>query len=143
MNKKAPFGVVCLWQYKEPTNDFDKCWEMVEFYHIDGDGYAITETKNIKTDNRVSWSEWINSKTIHDDGWEEYGSIKGRAVTLWTVESGVRLAEFNPPDYPKWLSSDCYEAIKKLPNWHSFIQDGYRMYGGTARIVENILDPQP
>jgi hypothetical protein len=47
----------------------------------------------------------------------------------------------NPPENVCWIALDFWRKLKELPDWFSFLEDGYTLYAGTAREVEKYLDP--
>lgn len=118
------YGVVCYWQY------VDAKWSFVESYAIDDDGYPLI--KPIHTGNFGTRHEW--------DNWTCNNSILGRAVTIWQIDSGIRLLAFNPPDLPKWLSHSFIERLCESSDWPAMLEWGPEMYFGTIREVHKILD---
>lgn len=153
--KNAPYAFVCLWEYKpdERKTTLPKLWHLVECFGVDQDGYACTKTKYAKG-GRQPWQNWMNKKVWYDKEAKQvvdspptpadeedfdYRPISGRAVTVWSTESGVSLAEFMPPVEVDWLADSFYKKLKKSKKWYEFIEDGYTLYGGTARAVEKFI----
>jgi hypothetical protein len=156
---QRPYAVICLWEYTPPkkkNEPYKKLWKLVECYGVDQDGYACTESKHASGD-RHSYDQWMSRKCWYDEktkklvytcpadqdaGDYDWDSIMGRAVTVWSVESGVRLARLNPPEWVPWLGSSFTEELAKLKHWFSFLEDGHTLYLGTARAAEKMLWPK-
>lgn len=126
-------GVISYWEYKESK------WVLVESYPIDDDGYSLVPTSTGGGKDRHEWNKWLFAKNEDDEDEGDPIPIMGRAVTVWSM-GGVSLIGFNPPEWTKWISSQFYDELKKMPNWWKFLQDGYTLYLGTMDAAEKILD---
>lgn len=148
-DKPRPFAVYCLWEYDATAER--KPWKFVEAYGVDQDGYACTESKHASGD-RHSYSEWMNQKIWYNEKTKEWSDTKvgdeddhdwrpiaGRVVTVWTTEGGVGLAAFNPPSELAWLSDQFATQLVKQRKWYELLSEGYALYMGTARKVEDLL----
>lgn len=143
-------GVICYWEFVPSESRFETKWKLVESFCIDSDGYCLTKPSTGGGD-REEWQKWMNKKIylregedddFHEDDEEldyDWEPIMGRAVTIWSIEDGVRLLNFNPPEWIKWLSVDFYEKLCKMPDWFSLLEGGHWFYNGTAREVEKHL----
>lgn len=124
-------GVISYWEYKESK------WVLVESYPIDDDGYSLVPTSTGGGKDRHEWNKWLFAKDDEEDESDPI-PIMGRAVTVWSM-AGVGLMGFNPPEWTKWISSEFYSELKKIPNWWKFLQDGYTLYLGTMDAAEKII----
>lgn len=123
-----PHSVVCYWESVQ-TNDR---WKLVESYGIDGDGYPITTPSTGGGRDRCEWDKWLYSTSKNEQ-------IMGRAVTMWSIQCGVRLLGFNPPKPVPWLSNSFYEEICKDLDWRKIIEGGPTMWFWTAREAEKYI----
>lgn len=145
MTTKRMDGVMCFWKYtppKNPKEPYRKLWKLMESVQIDDDGYFLTNPKSFEAFNsRHPWEAWTSKKVYRNKDKEDYHyeSIMGRAITIWYVESGVGLLNFNPPEWVPWVSISFLDELKKLPNWSSFLEDGHTLYLGTAREAKKHL----
>lgn len=123
-------GIICYWEYK-------KEYILVESFLVDEDLYPLTKP-SAGGEDRHEWFKWTNTKY----GSFESKSIMGRAVTCFTIRSGVRLLDFNPPEWCSWLSSTFYDDLLKLSNWSSLINCGYNLSRGTQEEAEKYFKIQ-
>lgn len=149
--KRRPNGVMCYWEYERPLSDEvggprqrQRLWKLVESFGIDTDGYPLEPTSTSEySDGRHQWMGWLNKEVpLGDDEDEEDTDnepIMGRAVTVWSVESGVGLLDMNLPEFVPWLAIDFIKQIKERNDWHRFLECGYDLYLGTARAAEKIM----
>jgi hypothetical protein len=126
-------GIICYWSYVKPKSQFDKLWHLEESFAIDDDGRPLT-TPSTGGGDRI---EWTNKKVYADkeakgEGDYDWEPIMGRAVTICTLESGVRLIDIHPPEWSEWLSSSFYEELCKSDNWVKVLERGYDLYFGTV-----------
>jgi len=130
-------GIICYWRYVKTKNNYDKQWVLAESFAIDLDGRPLTIPSTGGGD-RVEWDKWMNKKVYankeakaeDDYDWEP---IMGRAVTICTLESGVRLLDIHPPEWSDWLSISFYEELCKSDKWVKMLERGFDMYLGTAK----------
>lgn len=113
-------------QEKEKPSDLHTAWKLHSAYFTDNDGHPILKE-----------SLHYNNFTFRENKGHNI-AIPGRAVTVWTILTGVTLHTFHPPTECLWLAGT-YE-LKKLPNWYSFIEGGHTLYLGTSRKVEELLE---
>ena len=139
-----PYAIVSLWEFRVPQNNMDtsksRRWFCLETYGVDQDGYACTPSKFASKD-RHSFDNFMFKEPTkeEEEKFIDREPIMGRAVTTWTMESGVSLAAFHPPEWTSWLSVQFIEELRKLSNWCSFLEDGYTLWAGTARHAEKIF----
>jgi hypothetical protein len=157
--KEVPHSVICYWQYEAPSqpdnghNPRHRPWKLVEAYPISQDGYPTVpvKTKGDFPNTRTEWDNWLYRKEVINTSGSGSGSdpdsneydmipIPGHVVTMWSVESGVKLFKFNLPTEMAWLGEDFATELPKAYNWHKMLADGYALRGGTARAVEKLLD---
>lgn len=125
--KKDIDGVVCLWRY---TGDGYPQWECVEAFAISENCDILSPTKHASRRDPEPWRKWM---------FKGDKEIMGRAVTLWTLTGGVRLVEFHPPEWAKWLSVSFTEKLQKSPDWVTMLQDGHVLYLNTIIEVQKLL----
>ena len=135
---------MCYWEYVPPKpedrRDPARLWKLAESFRIDQDGYPMDKTSTGDcSDGRHEWTCWMYTDNPDDGYDDDRRPIMGRAVTLWTVESGVSLMNLHPPEWVPWLSISFIEELKKLKNWYAFLQCGYNLHDGTARAAEKII----
>ena len=121
-------AVVCYWEFSDQA--MSGCWKLMESFGIDYDGRPVT-TPSTGGGDRCEWNKWL------EDANQE--PIMGRAVTIWNVQSGVRLSGFYPPVFVAWLPASFYEEVCKNQNWMKIIDGSYTMWFGTAREAEKYL----
>ncbi len=153
--KNKPDAFICLWEYvpKKTIVDHRQRWRLVECYGVDDSGYAVTPNIHASND-RYSYMQFMNRKCWYDpkkkkevfeipEGVDpsdhQWSPIMGRAVTTWDMASGVTLAELHPPEWVEWLSIQFVSELKKLSNWHVFIEKGYDLYLGTVKAVKDTM----
>lgn len=118
-------GVLCFWEYVPNAEKFRPSWKLVESFAVNEYGHPLDIDRlklHVKSNRRYAADSWLLKETDNDD----HEPIMGRAVTYWSISSGVMLQGFNPPEWaPKWISSRFYEAIKEnlllLDDGHYFI----------------------
>lgn len=77
------------------------------------------------------FSRWLYRPS--GDGW------LGRAVTTWSVTGGVRLQDFNPPEWSTWIDWYKFKDIIKK-DWLGSLAGAYGMNNETAsRAIELYL----
>lgn len=136
MNQKL-YGVICYWEYdsKKHKTKPSQGWQLKETFPVDMDGYPLV-TPSTGGGDRHEWDKWLYTRDEDD---YDADPIMGRAVTLWCM-CGVSLMGFNPPEYCKWLSVQFYEELRKLSNWHSFLEDGHSLYLGTQEAARKVIE---
>jgi hypothetical protein len=95
-------------------------WELAESWPGDGDGMALRSPSTGGRD-RQEWSLWLGEK--------------GRAVTMWTVSSGVTLMGVRPDQPRGMLSQRFWDRLPDLPDWHEHLEDGFRLVAGTVNAA--------
>ncbi len=152
---RLPEAFVCLWTYNPlctAAADSGPGWDLSECYGIDEDGYPVTPSKYADARSSPSYATWLNRKCWHRSGLVIYlcpsdadpddyhwDPIPGHEVTVWTFESGVSLAGFNPPEDADWLDPSFKHELLKSPNWCAFVAGGRDVYSGTARAAHLML----
>lgn len=161
--KQRPHGVICYWEFKpSPTQYRDDCeWVLKESFAIDADGHCLT-TPSTGGGDRQEWHKWMNERIYnYQNRWytlpelekelgpflndklpalfDDWREIMGRAVTLWTLESGVQLLDFHPLEWAKWMAVGAYDKLCKLTEWTSIIERGHDLYFGTANTARQYL----
>lgn len=145
--------VYCLWKYKEtPTTRYESKWELMNVIPMDHYGNFLKE--NPYQRGRSAYSLWIEHKVWWDKeknqavtecpagcneedyDWDE---IFGRMVTIWTIEHGIQLRHFSPPENTPWLTIDFGERLTRLPNWWEYVDGGGAILGRTTRVVQDLL----
>lgn len=129
-------GIICYWRYTKPKTQFGKHWKLAESFPIDDDGRPLI-TPSTGGGDRVEWDKWTNKKVYANKEAKEeddydWKPIMGRAVTICTLESGVRLLAIHPPEWVSWLSNSFYEELCKSDNWIKLLENGYELYLGTV-----------
>lgn len=127
---KELYGVVCYWEHDPKAG-----WQFKESFPVDSDGYCLT-TPSTGGGDCHEWDKWLFTRDEDDYNADP---IMGRAVTLWCM-CGVSLVGLNPPEWCKWLSVGFTEELKKLPNWYSYLQDGYSLYLGTQDHARKVIE---
>ncbi len=151
------YGIICYWQWADPEHRDKRHWQFVESFAIDSDGHCLT-TPSTGGGDRQEWHKWTNRKVyfVKDEGeghwiedaeeepeeyeYDDWMPVKGRAVTLWTLQSGTSLLAINPPnEFPKWLSTSFCEELCKLKEWASLLEHGYDLYFGATNEAERYI----
>lgn len=113
-----PHGVVCLWEW----DDAKIGWRLHESYEVDMDGHP-----KMRKDTEAH--DWV-------------GVVAGRAVTHWSMLSGVSLHIFDPPHHVLWVSDQFVKELTKLPNWHDLLADGHGLLFGTMNAAQRIMEKE-
>jgi len=160
VEERIPHGVICYWQYTPPPDErsrvarLHRCWECVEAYPIDSDGYPLAKVKHTGDINsRQEWDNWMHFKPPCPEGTDPedwaYDGLEdhmGRCVTIWTWEHGCGMMEFHPPEYLHWLGVGFYEKLCKEPHPWDKLECGHDLYFGTstraAEIIASFLKEQ-
>lgn len=155
-----PHAIYCLWEIDKTKTQHSethgKLWKLTETYGVDQDGYPNTPT--VHATGEYSYTNWISKKCWYGKNrkphytcpknraefdYDDIHDIPGRAVTVWTHETGIALVALNiPSDLPIWLSPFYKEALTSGRNWIQLIQDGNTLYTGTARATHQLLTEQ-
>lgn len=129
----------CLWEFEHPKEKHRAGrWKLVEAYLTDDDGHPCKPPKHCP-DDKYGWQQWTNKvKKPHD----ELQPIMSRAVTVWSMEYGVRLLELHPPKWDSWLSVEFFEQLKQSKDWVRMLEDGVTLLFETARQAHKLLFPE-
>lgn len=109
--------VICLWEWTA-----DK-WRLAQVVH--GGDRTLSDAQDA----------WMYVR----DGDDNPTEIMGRAVTIWDMESGVRLNNWHPPEWVPWLAPSFTEEVRKARNWFLFVGGGHDLYFQTAEEVAKLI----
>ena len=133
-------GVMCYWEYDQNFRDSLK---LMESFPTDADGQPTVKTSTSRGNRdrlAADWLYWmykpIDGSLVSADALKP---IMGRAITVWSIESGVKLLRLHPPEWSKWLSTSFYDRLCKMPDWANLLNNGYILDIGTARAAEKII----
>lgn len=132
-------GVICYWKFVPKKRPYEDKWELVESYACDDDGYPIYTPKNTSGGgDRHEFMKWLQTSSRANDDFDPE-PIMGRAVTLWTVDGGVQLLGFNPPQWIDWLSPSFYEKIRENGLWRTLLEGAGTLWLGTGREADKYV----
>lgn len=100
-------------------------WELSESWPGDGDGYALRAASTGGGRQRQEWERWTKEGP-------------GRAVTMWTIGGGVTLMAVRPEGPAGrygMVAARAWERLAGLPDWHEYLEDGYRLVAGTVNAA--------
>jgi hypothetical protein len=129
---RNPNFCFCLWEFELPEKKHRAGkWKLVEAYLANDDGYPLLPPKNCPNDKH-GWERWTRDTK----------QPISRAVTIWSMEYGVRLLGINPSQRDSWLSVEFFEQLKQSKDWVRILEDGHSLLFETARQAYKLLFPE-
>jgi hypothetical protein len=122
-------SIICLWSLAYDDKKW-LVWTLAEAYRVDDDGLPLMKADTDEHD-------WLHEPVSRERCSEGCECILGRAVTSWTIESGVRLRAFNPPDWVGWLTPWFYKTLCKDSRWMD-IEGAGKAWMETAAQAEKL-----
>jgi hypothetical protein len=123
-------SVICYWHFDEK---FQTTWRLAESFAIDDDGYCLT-TPSTGGGGDPEWFKWMFD--VNGNDWIPKMS---RAVTMWSMDSGVKLLNFHPPEFSSWTARGFFTRLCNMENWSELLQDGHYLYFGTITEAEKYV----
>lgn len=118
--------IMCFWKYEGSGK-----WHLATSSPIDSCGYV--------TENMDKLGYETKEKDRASYVIEKWSKRAGRAITIWSLRSGVGLVRLVPPEYPKWLSVSFYEELCKHREWALLLEDGFHLRSETVKEATRYL----
>lgn len=130
MPKSEPVdGVYCVWEWAAESGRGDaRRWKLLKAAAVRGG-----RCEGMRAD------DWPLSQMAAGRDESEPEWFAGRCVTGWSMESGVFLAHFTPPEPAEWVEPFGWEWLTRQREWWRFVAGGVFLCGDTSDEAAKIL----
>lgn len=143
-------SVMFLWEIEKVDKRYE--WRLVGYYGCDDDGHGLPATvrTSSKAQRRSQVLELLAVAALAKDsrigGYEKFlfeqdeegentRENMSRAVTCWSPRAGVRLIDYHPPAWARWLAPGFYDRDFLAEHWLTCLSGAYATLDQTVELA--------